>query len=156
MQINHTGFPFSFLSSCLTFNQSFFPWKREWLPTPVFWPGEFHEQKSLAGYIPWGSQRVGHYWAANTFTFYTIYGVFSSLSASQYACLPACLPPFLSLFPPFFSLLPPSILPSFLPFFYSFSKLQNISVCACFVTLSYVIHPKMRLLIISGNTNICF
>ena len=18
------------------------PWKREWLPTPVFWPGEFH------------------------------------------------------------------------------------------------------------------
>ena len=61
VQINHTGFPFSFLSSCLTFNQSFFPWKREWLPTPVFWPGEFHEQKSLAGYIPWGSQRVGHY-----------------------------------------------------------------------------------------------
>jgi len=18
------------------------PWRREWLPTPVFWPGEFH------------------------------------------------------------------------------------------------------------------
>ena len=25
------------------------PWRREWLPTPVFWPGEFHEL-----YIPWG------------------------------------------------------------------------------------------------------
>ena len=27
------------------------PWKRERLPTPVFWPGEFHELRSLAGYI---------------------------------------------------------------------------------------------------------
>ena len=30
------------------------PWRREWQPTPVFLPGEFHEQKSLAGYSPWG------------------------------------------------------------------------------------------------------
>ena len=30
------------------------PWRREWLPTPVFLPGEFHEQKSLVGYSPWG------------------------------------------------------------------------------------------------------
>ena len=22
--------------------------------TPVFWPGEFHGQRSLTGYIPWG------------------------------------------------------------------------------------------------------
>jgi len=26
------------------------PWRREWLPTPVFLPGEFHRQKSLAIY----------------------------------------------------------------------------------------------------------
>ena len=26
------------------------PWKRKWQPTPVFLPGEFHGQKSLAGY----------------------------------------------------------------------------------------------------------
>ena len=25
------------------------PWRREWLPTPVFWPGEF-----LGRYSPWG------------------------------------------------------------------------------------------------------
>ena len=25
-----------------------------WLPTPVFWPGEFLGQRSLAGYSPWG------------------------------------------------------------------------------------------------------
>ena len=28
------------------------PCKREWLPTPVFLPGEFHGQRSLAGYGP--------------------------------------------------------------------------------------------------------
>ena len=25
------------------------PWRREWLPSPVFLPGEFHGQKSLVG-----------------------------------------------------------------------------------------------------------
>ena len=30
------------------------PWRREWQPTPVFLPGEFHGQRSLAGYCPWG------------------------------------------------------------------------------------------------------
>ena len=30
------------------------PWRREWLPTLVFWPGEFHGQRSLADYSPWG------------------------------------------------------------------------------------------------------
>jgi len=35
------------------------PWRREWQPTPVFLPGEFHGQRSLAGYSLWG-HRVGH------------------------------------------------------------------------------------------------
>jgi len=30
------------------------PWRREWLPTPVFLPGEFHRQRSLADYRPQG------------------------------------------------------------------------------------------------------
>ena len=30
------------------------PWRWEWQPTPVFLPGEFHGQRSLAGYSPWG------------------------------------------------------------------------------------------------------
>ena len=34
------------------------PWRRKWQPTPVFLPGEFQGQKSLAGYSPWRSQRV--------------------------------------------------------------------------------------------------
>ena len=29
------------------------PWRKTWLPTPVFLPGEFHGQRSLAGYSPW-------------------------------------------------------------------------------------------------------
>ena len=31
-----------------------FPWRREWQPTPVFLPGEFHGQRTLVGYSPWG------------------------------------------------------------------------------------------------------
>ena len=30
------------------------PWRREWLSTPIFLPGEFHEESSLVGYSPWG------------------------------------------------------------------------------------------------------
>ena len=32
------------------------PWRREWLPTSVLLPGEFHGQRSLAGYRPWGGK----------------------------------------------------------------------------------------------------
>ena len=29
-------------------------WRRDWQPTPVFFPGESHGQRSLAGYSPLG------------------------------------------------------------------------------------------------------
>ena len=32
------------------------PWRREWLPTPVFLPGKFPGQRSLVGYSPWGNK----------------------------------------------------------------------------------------------------
>ena len=35
---------------------------RKWQPPPVISLGEFHRQRSLAGYSPWGSQRVRHDW----------------------------------------------------------------------------------------------
>ena len=38
------------------------PWRRKWQPTPVFLPGEFHGQKSLVVYSPWG-HRIRHDWA---------------------------------------------------------------------------------------------
>ena len=34
------------------------PWRREWLPTPVFLPGGFHGQRSLAGYSPWSLKEL--------------------------------------------------------------------------------------------------
>ena len=43
------------------------PWRREWQPTPVFWSGESHGQRSLAGYSPRGP-RVKQDLVINTFT----------------------------------------------------------------------------------------
>ena len=34
------------------------PWRREWQPTPVFLPGEFHGQRILVGYSPWGHKEA--------------------------------------------------------------------------------------------------
>ena len=67
------------------------PWRREWLPIPVFLPGEFCGQKRLAGYSPWGCKESGHNWASNTITF-TFTGVTVPLSdrrlckANDYSC----------------------------------------------------------------------
>ena len=30
------------------------PWRKEWLPSLIFLPGESHGQRSLVGYSPWG------------------------------------------------------------------------------------------------------
>ena len=49
---------------------SFNPWvrkipsNRKWQPTPVFVPGKFHGQRSLAGWLQsMGAKRLGHDWA---------------------------------------------------------------------------------------------
>ena len=34
------------------------PWRRKWQPTPVFLPGKFHGQGSLAGYSPSGCKKL--------------------------------------------------------------------------------------------------
>ena len=34
------------------------PWRRNWQPTPVFLPGKFHGQRSLAGYSPRGRKEL--------------------------------------------------------------------------------------------------
>ena len=34
------------------------PWRREWLPTPVFLPGESQGQRSLVSYRPWGHKEL--------------------------------------------------------------------------------------------------
>ena len=34
------------------------PWRKKWLPTPVFLSGESHGQRSLMGYSPWGHKEL--------------------------------------------------------------------------------------------------
>ena len=34
------------------------PWRGKWRSTPVFWPGEFHGEKSPSGYSPWGCKEL--------------------------------------------------------------------------------------------------
>ena len=48
------------------------PWKREWLPIPVFLPGEFHGERSLVGYSPWGCKELDMTeWSDQHFHFFT-------------------------------------------------------------------------------------
>ena len=42
------------------------PWKKKWQPTPVFLPGNSHEQGSLVSYSPWGCKIVRHDLAINS------------------------------------------------------------------------------------------
>ena len=37
-------------------------WSRKWQPTPVFFPGRSHEQRSLTGYSPWSGKRLKNDW----------------------------------------------------------------------------------------------
>ena len=40
------------------------PWRREWQPTTVLFPGKSHGQRSLVGYGPWGHKsrmRLNHH-----------------------------------------------------------------------------------------------
>ena len=45
-------------------------WRNKWQPTPVFLPGKFHGQRSLAGYSPWGHKESDTtYWLNPTTMF---------------------------------------------------------------------------------------
>ena len=37
-------------------------WTRKWQTIPVFLPGEFHGQRSLPGYSPWGCKESDNWW----------------------------------------------------------------------------------------------
>ena len=45
------------------------PRRRKWQPTPVFLPGEFHGQRNLVGYSPWGRKE----WDTHTHTILECY-----------------------------------------------------------------------------------
>ena len=58
------------------------PWRMKWLSTPVFLPREFHGQRSLEGYSPWGG-KVRQDWVTNTFTFFHIKKSVNKVKYSQ-------------------------------------------------------------------------
>ena len=62
------------------------PWRREWLPSPVFLPGESHGQRNLGDYCPWDHKRVIYTSATNTHT----HNLFRSL-LQGYAPMPQLL-----------------------------------------------------------------
>ena len=49
--------------------------EKKWQPTPVFLPGKSHEQRSLAGYSPWGCKRVRHGLVTEHAQFVTYYSL---------------------------------------------------------------------------------
>ena len=69
------------------------PWRGEWLPIPVFWPGEFHGQRSLADYSPQGreesdmTERLSlHFTSGDVLRFILCHGLFWQ-SDETYICL---------------------------------------------------------------------
>ena len=46
-------------------------WRREWLPTPVFFLGESHRQRSLVGYSPFSSVQFSRSVTSNSATPWT-------------------------------------------------------------------------------------
>ena len=59
--------------TCLSMQKSwirFLGWEdtleKKWQPTPVFLPGKFHGQRSLAGYSPWGRKQLDTTWWLST------------------------------------------------------------------------------------------
>ena len=57
------------------------PWRKEWQPTPVFLPGESHEQRSLLCYRLWGHKDL------NTTEQLTVHGVKSIVNYSFFLSL---------------------------------------------------------------------
>ena len=47
-------------SLCIIFYSKviFYPWRREWQPTPGILPGESYGQRSLTGYSPWSCKEL--------------------------------------------------------------------------------------------------
>ena len=64
---------------------------RKWQPTPVFLPGESHGQRSLLGYSPWGSQKIGHDLATKQKWQQQQHMKFQFSSVTQ-LCLTLCIP----------------------------------------------------------------
>ena len=72
------------------------PWRREWLTTPVFLPGKFHEQRSLTGYSPWvhkESDMTEATWCAQSFNSFRRYEYLKDFWYILIKCFPENIVP---------------------------------------------------------------
>ena len=53
-------------------------WRRKWHPTPVFLPGKFRGQRSLAGYSLWDRKELDRTEHAHTHTTFLVFSLFFS------------------------------------------------------------------------------
>ena len=73
------------------------PWSMRWNSTPVFFPGKFHGQKSLARLQSMGPQRIRHNWttkhtAYSDITSLSLVVISQSVSSVTQSCLTLCDP----------------------------------------------------------------
>ena len=68
-----------------------FPSRREWLPTPVFLPAEFHGQRRLVGHSPWGCKELDTTEQIAPLHFHSYYYMHVLYSEAQ-TCLTVCKP----------------------------------------------------------------
>ena len=61
-------------------------WRREWQPTPVFLPEEFHGQRSLAGYSPWSGKDYYYLLFIYYLSIYIIYYLSTIYDSYYYLC----------------------------------------------------------------------
>ena len=72
------------------------PWRRKWQPLPVLLPEEFHGQRSLAGYSPWGRKESDTTEQLHFFTSSDNYSdlpksiIFFLFTSKKYMCKKLC------------------------------------------------------------------
>ena len=69
-------------------------WRREWQPTSVFLFGEFHGQRSLEGYSPWGCKELDVTkvtWHAHTVIYNVVFTFCQMVKWLSHTCTHTCL-----------------------------------------------------------------
>ena len=67
----------------------FDPWKKDWLPTPVFLSGKTHGQRSLVGYSPWGRKESDRTERLSTAR-HNIYVMIQTIPSLSVLCVCCC------------------------------------------------------------------
>ena len=90
---NYSLCKWGFISGLYFYASTKLFWRRKWQPTPIFLPGEFHGQRKLTGYSPWGCKESDTTeWLTHTILFWLLC---CCCSVAQ-SCLTCCNPMYCS------------------------------------------------------------